>query len=163
MATAQLPDVRQSLRFTLEAKTVDGVVLDSPRYRIRVKLDKKPEIHFVSPEEELEVIATTEVPLAIQAGDDVGVTKVGLLYKLSDGDVRTLWEQDYSERPDSLHATETLFLEDHQLTYHDAVTYYAFAEDRYFDEARRVTTPLRFIDVRPFKRSFEVTESPGGS
>jgi hypothetical protein len=49
------------------------------------------------------------------------------------------------------------------LTYRDAVTYYAFAEDPYFDQSRRVSTPLRFIDIRPFKREFEVTEAPGGT
>ena len=159
VATAQLPDVRRSLRFTLDAESADSISLDSPRYHIRVQLDKKPEIRFVSPAEQMEVIPTTEVPLTIQAGDDLGVTKAGVLYKLSDGETRTLWEQDRTELQDSLHATQTLFLEDHQLTYRDAVTYYAFAEDRYFDQSRRVTTQLRFIDIRPFKRSFEVTEA----
>jgi hypothetical protein len=163
VATATLGDVRSSMRFTLDAESRDGVALESPRYHIRVQLDKKPEIRFVSPEEMLEVIATTEVPLAIEAGDDLGVTKVGVSYKLSDGETRTLWEQDFESPQDSLHAAETLFLEDHELTYRDAVTYYAFAEDRYFDQSRRVSTPLRFIDIRPFKREFEVTEAPGGT
>ena len=146
-----------------DAQSDDGISLDSPRYHIRVQLDKKPVIRFVSPEEELEVIPTTEVPLVIQAGDDVGVTKAGVYYKLSDGETRTLWEQDRAEPQDSLLATATLFLEDHQLTYRDAVTYYAFVEDRYFDQSRRVTTQLRFIDIRPFKRSFEVAEASGGT
>jgi hypothetical protein len=104
VATAQLPDVRRSLRFILNAESVDGVALESPRYHIRVQLDKKPEIRFVSPEEQLEVIATTEVPLAIQAEDDLGVTKVGVSYKLSDGEMRTLWEEDCESPQESLHA-----------------------------------------------------------
>jgi hypothetical protein len=162
VATAKLCDVRHSMRFTLDAESLDGIALESPRYHIRVQLDKKPEIRFVSPDEPLEVIATTEVPLAIEAGDDLGVTKVGVSYKLNDGETRTLWEQDCESPQDSLHAAEALFLEDHELTYRDAVTYYAFAEDRYFDQSRRVSTPLRFIDIRPFKREFEVTEAPPG-
>jgi hypothetical protein len=49
------------------------------------------------------------------------------------------------------------------LTYRDAVTYFAFVEDRYFDGSRRISTPLRFIDIRPFKREFEVAEAAGGT
>jgi len=161
--TGRLADVRQSLRFVLEAQTADGVTLDSPRYHIRVRLDKKPEIRFTSPEEQLEVIPTTEVPLAIEASDDLGVVKAGVMYKIGDGSPVTLWEQQLDQSQDSLHAENTLPLEDHALTYHDAVTYYAFAEDNYFGVPRRVTTPLRFIDIRPFKREYQILQAPGGT
>jgi hypothetical protein len=163
VAAATLASVSHSLRFTLDAKSADGITLDSPRYHIRVRRDKKPDIRFLSPNEELEVIPTTEVPLVVQAGDDLGVTKAGVFYKLSDGETHTLWEQDYLERQEELQIDNTLFLEDHPLTYRDAVTYYAYAEDRYFDQTRRVTTQLRFIDIRPFKRSFELTQASGGT
>ena len=139
------------------------MALDSPRFRIRVQMDKKPQIRFVSPEEDLEVIPTTEVPLSFEASDDLGVTKAGVLYKIGDGSPQTLWEHEYVESQDSLHAQNTLFLEDHQLTFRDAVTYYAFAEDNYFDKPRRVTTELRFIDIRPFKREYQITQAPGGT
>src|SRR5207247_1867636 len=48
-----------------------------------------------------------------------------------------------------------------QVTYKDALTYYAFAEDNYFGQPRRTTTPLRYIDIRPFKMAFQVVEGGG--
>jgi hypothetical protein len=163
VVTGELSDLRRSIRFTLDALTADQMSLDSPRFHIRVQMDKKPQIRFASPEEDLEVIPTTEIRLAVEANDDVGVTKVGVLYRIGSGSLQTLWEQDYSHSPDSLHAENTLFLEDHQLTYPDAVTYYAFAEDNYFGQPRRVATDLRFIDIRPFKREYQIIQSPGGT
>jgi hypothetical protein len=163
VVTGELADLRHSLQFTLDAITADQMTLDSPRFRIRVQKDKKPQIRFVSPEENLEVIPTTEVPLVCEASDDVAVTKVGLLYKIGDGALQTVWEQDYDEAQDSVDAASTLFLEDLQLTYKDSVSYYAFAEDNYFGQPRRVTTELRFIDIRPFKRTYQIIPSTGGT
>ena len=161
--SGHLPDIRKSLRFVLDAETADGIALDSPRYHIRVRMDKKPEIRFTSPEEQLEVIPTTEVPLAIEASDDLGVMKAGVVYKIGDTPPVTLWEQQFDPSEVSLHAENMLPLEDQRLTYHDAVTYYAFAEDNYFGQPRRVTTELRFIDIRPFKREYQILQAQGGT
>src|SRR5947199_1934663 len=57
--------------------------------------------------------------------------------------------------------SSVLMLEKHRLTYQDAVTYYAFAEDNYFGQPRRTTTPLRFIDIRPYKQEFQVVDQQG--
>jgi hypothetical protein len=41
------------------------------------------------------------------------------------------------------------------------VTYYAFAEDNFPGAPRRTETDLRYIDIRPFKRSYRLSD-PGG-
>ena len=38
---------------------------------------------------------------------------------------------------------------------------YAFAEDNYFDKPRRTSTPLRFIDIRPFMRQYQMLDTGG--
>lgn len=154
-------DLRESASFTIDAKSADGITLDPARLNIRVVPDRKPEIRFVEPSEELVVTPTTDVPMVVEASDDIGLHKVGIQYRINGGDVRTLWEEDALGSTDPFQAALALLLEEHDLTYQDGVTYFAFAEDDYFGEARRTTTPLRFIDIRPYKRSFQLVEGGG--
>src|SRR5262249_17195139 len=44
------------------------------------------------------------------------------------------------------------------LTQKDCVAYYAFAEDNRPDGPQRTTTDLRFIDIRPFLRTYRLVE-----
>ena len=41
------------------------------------------------------------------------------------------------------------------------MTYYAFAEDNRPDRPQRTTTDLQFIDIRPYKRSYQLLETGG--
>ena len=163
VATGTLPDLRKTVTWTLTAQTADGMALDPLNFQIRVQLDRKPEIKFLEPPEELVVTPTTEVPIVIEADDDLGLHKFGVMYQVASGPMQLLIEQDANG--DVLHDRQAtaLLLEDHGLTHQDAVTYYAFAEDNYFGHPRRTTTPLRFIDIRPYKLSFQVVDQKGGS
>ncbi len=156
-----LADVRTSVSFTLSAQTADGMSLDVQQINIRVQPDLKPRVQFIEPPEELVVTATTEVPMIIEAGDDLGLHKVGVMFQVGGGSMQTLLEQDAEGSIEPFRLSTMLMLEEHRLTIQDAVTYYAFAEDNYFDQPRRTTTPLRFIDIRPYKLEFEVVEIDG--
>ena len=148
---ANLNDLRESVSFTVSAKTADGMALDPLTVRVRVQLDKKPEIKFLAPQEQLMVTPTTEVPVIAEARDDLGLHRVGILYQVSGGTLHTLWDGSGEGTDETLRAVAQLMLEDHEVTFQDGVTYYAFAEDNYFGAPRRTTTELRFIDIRPFK------------
>jgi hypothetical protein len=126
-----------------------------------VQPDGKPRIRFVQPPEELEVTPTTEVNLAIEATDDLGLYRVGVACQVSGQPMQTLWEQDFTGATTPIQASPTLLLEEHGVTFHDGVTYYAFAEDHYFGQPRRISTPLRFVDIRPFKRSYQMLDTGG--
>ncbi|MEJ7592914.1 MAG: hypothetical protein WKF77_15305 [Planctomycetaceae bacterium] len=136
--------------------------LDSQQINIRVQPDLKPRVQFIEPPEELIVTATTEVPMIVEAGDDLGLHKVGVMFQIGSGPIQTLLEQDAGGSTDVFRLATLMMLEEHRLTIQDAVTYYAFAEDNYFDQPRRTTTPLRFIDIRPYKMEFQVVDSDGG-
>jgi hypothetical protein len=159
---ATLTDLRKSVTFSITAKAADGIELKPLELNIKVKLDKPPGIQFIAPPEELSVTATTDVPMIVEAGDDLGLHKVGILYQIGSEEPKTLWEDDAGGTTEPFQGDAVLMLEDEKVTYQDAVTYYAFAEDNYFGEPRRVTTPLRFIDIRPFKQSFQLGEQGGG-
>jgi hypothetical protein len=120
---------------------------------------------FRKPQEQLEVTPTTEVALHLDASDDFGLAKVGIEYQINGGAKRTLWEQDFEGNRDKLTTAPVLYLEDHQLNFDDAVTYYAFAED-YRGAAKRTRSELRFVDIRPYKREYQVVDGScqgGGS
>jgi hypothetical protein len=160
---ATLADLRKPVKFNLSAKAADGMELDSQRISIRVQIDRKPEVRFVQPPEELVVTPTTEVPMIVEASDDIGLHKVGIMYQVSAEEPRTLWEQDAEGSAEPFTLSKVLELEVLEVTYKNAITYYAYAEDNYFGETRRTTTPLRYIDIRPFKMAFQVVEGEGGS
>ncbi len=156
----RLVDVRRSGDGRLTASTADGVTLDPVEIHFRVQIDEKPKVRFLEPPEKLTVIPTADVPMHIEARDDLGLLKTGIAYQVGSGSLQTLVERD-AEGETSLDCEAVLYLEELSLSHQDAVTYYAFAEDNYFNERRRVTTELRFIDIRPFKLAFQQLDSGG--
>jgi hypothetical protein len=156
-----LSDLRQTATFTITATAADGMKLEPQRLSVRVQLDRKPEVKFIQPPEELVVTPTTEVPLIVEADDDIGLHKVGILYQVGTDELQPLWEQDGDGSAEPLTISKILELEELHVTYKHAITYYAFAEDNYFGQPRRTTTPLRYIDIRPYKNAFQVVEGEG--
>lgn len=162
MLRGELPDLRSSGVWELTAKTADGIELEPQRLAIRVQSDGRAKVRFLEPAEELEVIPTAEVPLVIEAADDLSLVRIGIAVQVANGPMKTIWQQDLAEgSTDAVRGQTTLPLEDHQLTFQDGVTYYAFADDKYFDEERRTSTPLRFIDIRPFKMAYQMLDTGG--
>jgi hypothetical protein len=156
-----LRDLRRAASFEFSADAADGMTLEPVRFQIRVQIDRKPQVQFIEPPEELVVTPTTDVPMLVEADDDLGLFKVGLMYQINGGPLETLIEQNADGSIEPFRLPATLMLEGHSLSHQDAVTYFAFAEDNYFGEPRRTTTPLRFIDIRPFKLAFQMLDTGG--
>ena len=154
-------DLRKNAAFAFSAQAADGISLEPVRFNIRVQLDRKPKVQFIEPSEELVVTPTTEVPLLVEADDDLGLFKVGVMYQVSGGPMETLLDQNADGSTELFRLPSELQLEQHQLSHQDAVNYFAFAEDNYFGQPRRTTTPLRFIDIRPFKLAFQLLDTGG--
>lgn len=158
----RLGDLRASGVWELTARTADGVDLEPQRLQIRVQLDGRAQVRFLAPEEELEVVPTAEVEFEVEGGDDLGLVRIGVAAQVADGPMQTLWQQELpSGTTESVRGAAVLRLEDHSLTFQDGVTYYAFADDNYFGEDRRTVTPLRFVDIRPFKRAYQMLDTGG--
>jgi|GEM_PF-3408455 len=151
-------DLRASGTYELTAVAEDEIELPPQKLKIQVTLDRKPSVKWVQPEEQWEVTPTTEVTMAIAAEDDLGVHKAGIAVQIGSSKVQTLWETDAQGLEQLLAATAALLLEERGLSHKDSVTYHAFVEDNYFDKPRRTTTPLRFIDIRPYQQNFQLVE-----
>ena len=157
----ELPAVSEKLEYEIVARSADGMRLEADRFRIDVTPDHKPTIRFLKPREQIEVTPTTEVRMRILAEDDFGLSKTGIVYQVGSGLKKTLYLQQDPKQPTTLGAEAVLPLEDEQLTFQDGVTYYAFAEDNHPDQPQRATTELQFIDIRPYKRAYQLLDTGG--
>lgn len=159
--TGELPTVVRPLEYEIAAEAADGMKLAANRFRIEVTPDRKPTIRFLKPREQIEVTPSTEVHLRIEANDDFGLSKTGIVYQVGNGPPQTLFLQQDPKQPATLRAEAVLPLEDHNISFQDGVTYFAFTEDNHPDQPQRTTTELQFIDIRPYKRAYQMLEQGG--
>jgi hypothetical protein len=157
-----LASVDKDLEYELAGEAADGMKLEAaPRFRIQVQPDRKPTVRFLEPRDQIEVTPSTEVHMKVEAGDDFGLSAVGIVYQLGDGAKKTLYLKRDPAQPTALKIDAVLSLENEKLGFQDAVTYYAFAEDNHPDRPQRTTTELQFIDIRPYKRAYQLLKTGG--
>jgi hypothetical protein len=160
--TGELAPVEKDLEYLIEAEASDGQRLENvPRFRIEVVPDRKPTVRILKPKEQIEVTPSTEVHMRIEASDDFGLSAVGIVYQIGSGPRQTLLLQHDPAQPTSLKAEAVLPLEEHELSLQDAITYFAFAEDNHPNSPQRTTTDLQFIDIRPYKRTYQLLDAGG--
>jgi hypothetical protein len=159
---AELP-LTADVEYTVEAQDAEGVPAVANRHRVRVTADQPPTVGFDSPGESMEVHTLAEILMKARARDDFGVTKVGIVFQVNNEEERTLILQEVG-KPNQREALaeQMLMLEQFLLTQKDCVAYYAFAEDNRPDAPQRTTTELRFIDIRPFLRTYKLIDVPEG-
>ena len=137
------------------------------QFRIRVRKDQPPLVHFEDPPVAWEVNPIAEVPMRIRVNDDFGLSKAGIVFQIDGGDEQPLLTAEYDIRikPNAegkiqltTHAAlaDVLCLEKFPVTEDSAVTYYAYVEDNHPDKPHRAETDLRFIEIRPFRRFFQL-------
>jgi hypothetical protein len=170
-------ELNADLTYAVFAKSADGMELPENKYRIRVRQDEPPQVWFESPAEALEVTTLAEIIMRIRVSDDYGLSRAGVMFEVNNEEEYPLLAQDFAEiegAAKELEATGTLSpqtratlekllpLEHFALTQQDSVMYYAFAEDIRPTGAQRTESDLRFIDIRPFRRTFRVVDPEDG-
>ncbi len=103
----------------------------------------------------------------VRVGDDFGLTRAGIVFRFNDGEEKTLLLKEFAAGPGKRPQTvatieETLLMETLAASPQDSVTYFAFAEDNFPDAPRRTETDLRYIDIRPFKREYQLADPSNG-
>ncbi len=157
---AELP-LAADVEFTVEAHDADGVPAIANRHLVRVTADQAPTVWFEAPAESMEVHTLAEVLMRARARDDFGVTRLGIAFQVNNEEERTLVLQEVGQKCQrEAIAEQILMLEQFLLTQKDCVAYYAFAEDNRPDTLQRTTTELRFIDIRPFLRTYRLVDAP---
>ncbi len=160
--SAELP-LTADVEYTVEARDAAGVPAVANRHRVRVTTDQPPTVWFDAPAESMEVHTLAEVLMRARARDDFGITKVGIAFQVNNEEERTLVLEEVGKpHQRQALAEQMLMLEQFLLTQKDCVAYYAFAEDNRPDAPQRATTELRFIDIRPFLRTYRLVDTPEG-
>ncbi len=158
--SAELP-LKADVEYTVEARDAAGVPAVANRNRVRVTADQPPTVWFDTPAESMEVHTLAEILMRAHARDDFGLTKVGIVFQVNNEEERTLVLEDVNQpNQHEARAEQVLMLEQFLLTQKDCVAYYAYAEDNRPGTPQRTTTELRFIDIRPFLRTYQLVDMP---
>jgi hypothetical protein len=114
-----------------------------------------------------------ELPMRVRVRDDYGLTKAGVIFQVNNEQEIPLIAEDFATvakaaneveqtghvSPTTQKALERILpLEHFELTQKDSVMYFAFAEDNLPDRPQRTETDMRFIDIRPFKRQYQLID-----
>jgi hypothetical protein len=138
-----------------------------PIYDISVLRDKAPEVRIAFPRGDDEVTALEEMPFTFDVSDDFGIDAYGIQYEVVGRDpIRIPMGPDVTtqESPrQTAHGERLLMLEDLALEPGDLITWTVWARDRKpgRDMYEELGDPF-FLEVRPFRRSFEEAVSNAG-
>ena len=159
--------------YSIIVEAEDGTSLPENKYRIRVRQDQPPQVSFESPDDAIEVHTLAELPMRVRLRDDYGLSKAGVVFQINNEQEVPLIAQDFAVvmaaaneaatagkiSPMTQAALEKVLpLEVFELTQKDSVMYFAFAEDNRPDSPQRTETEMRFIDIRPFKRTYQIVD-----
>jgi hypothetical protein len=169
--------LNEDRNYSVVAEAEDGTRLPKNKYRIRVREDQPPQVSIEEPDDAVEVHTLAELLMRIRVGDDYGLSKAGLIFQVNNEQEIPLIGQDFAAvvaavkdsaneaaptgtvSPTTQAALEKVLpLEFFELTQKDSVMYFAFAEDNRPDSPQRTETDMRFIDIRPFKRTYQVID-----
>ncbi len=149
-------------RIELEAPTGERVAA-SPQYTIDVLSDQSPTISFARPGRDTSASPIEEVYVEARAEDDYGVRNMELVYSVNGGAERTVPLFGGTRRMTEVTAGHTFYLEELGVQAGDSVSYFARASDNdTVQGAKRATSDLYFLRVRPFKKDFRQAPSMAG-
>jgi hypothetical protein len=160
--SAEIP-LEADLEYAIDARDSADVAIAPNRFRVRVTPDRPPTVWCDLPVDGIEVHSLAEVLIHARASDDFGISKIGIVFQVNNEDERVLTIFDVKAPCQrTAVAEQILMLEQFSLTEKDCVGYYAFAEDNRPGTPQRATTELRFIDIRPFRRTYQLIDVPEG-
>ncbi|MGH7138181.1 MAG: DUF4175 family protein, partial [Pirellulales bacterium] len=167
-------EVTKDKTYAILATSADGMELADNKHRLRARQDEPPQVWFENPPEALEVHTLAEILMRVRTSDDFGLTRAGVMFEVNNEEEYPLLAEDFTAAAEELKTTgklspqtratleRVLPLEHFALTQQDSIMYYAFAEDIRPNSPQRTETDLRFIDIRPFKRTYRMIDPEAG-
>jgi hypothetical protein len=149
-------------RIELVAPTGETVA-GSPQYTIDVLDDQAPNVSFARPGRDTTASPIEELYVEAQAEDDFGIRDLELVYSVNGGEEKLVKLFNGSRRLAEVSAGHTIYLEELKVEPGDSVSYYARAADNDgVAGAKRASSDLYFVRIRPFSRDFRQAQSQGG-
>ncbi len=135
-----------------------------PTFNIKVKKNLPPKIDLAFPQMDAEVTPIQELTAEAKIWDDVKIVAAGATYQFGD-ETRDISFDTAEFRADHKEVVATILdFEALEAQPNDLLTYYFWAEDTDSKgEPRRVSSDLRFAEVRHFEEIFREQPSQGDS
>jgi hypothetical protein len=156
MLSAKVPIQKDGLYHFAGVEQGQSVRL-SEDYFIEAREDSAPSVKIARPGADAKVSPIEEVTVAVEGGDDFGLSEMDLHYSVNGSPEKTV---NMLQAKGSKQATgQTLIsLEDFNLQAGDVVSLYATAKD-----ARTLTrTDMVFIETQPFEKNYSQSQQGGG-
>ena len=149
-------------RVELDATTGERVSA-SPQYTIDVLSDQPPAVSIAKPGRDTSASPIEEVFVEARAEDDFGVRDLELVYSVNGGAEKSVRLFDGKKRLPEVTAGHTFYLEELNLEPGDFVSYYARAADNdAVQGAKKTSSDMYFLQIRPLRKEFRRAESQGG-
>jgi hypothetical protein len=149
-------------RVELDAATGEHVKA-SPQYTIDVLTDRAPIVSISKPGRDTSASPIEEVFVEASAEDDFGVRDLELVYSVNGGPEKSVRLFDGKSRLAEVTAGHTFYLEELNVQPGDFVSYFARAADNDgVTGAKKASSDLYFVQVRPLRKEFRRAESQAG-
>jgi hypothetical protein len=149
-------------RIDLDAPSGERVEA-SPKYTIDVLTDQAPTVSIAKPGRDTSATPIEEVFVEARAEDDFGVRDLELVYSINGGTEKSVKLFDGKSRLSEVSAGHTFYLEELDVKPGDFVSYFARAADNDgVQGAKRASSDLYFVQVRPLRKEFRRAESQAG-
>ena len=155
--------VDRNTTFRIElTNTTREKYLGLEEYAMEALDDQKPILEFTKPGRDYKATSVEEVFTELKAEDDFGVNTLELYYSVNGGEEKKVeLFQNKGEAPKEISGSHTFFLEEHELTPGDFVSYYGKAVDSR-NPSNSVMTDIYFVEVRPYGREYRQGQQGGG-
>ena len=134
----------------------------SPQYTIDVLTDQAPSVSIAKPGRDTNASPIEEVFVEARAEDDFGVRDLELVYSVNGTAEKTIRLFDGKNRLAEVTAGHTFYLEELNVKAGDFVSYYARAADNDTNGAKRQSSDIYFLQIRPLRKEFKRAESDAG-
>ncbi len=156
MLSAKVPIQKDGLYHFAGMEQGQSVRL-SEDYFIEAREDSAPSVKIVRPGADAKVSPIEEVTVAVEGGDDFGLSEMDLHYSVNGSPEKTI-NMLQTKGAKQADGKTLIALEDFNLQAGDVISLYATAKD-----ARTVTrTDMVFIETQPFEKNYSQSQQGGG-
>lgn len=118
--------------------------------------DALPVVEWIEPTKDIEATAVAELPLRLRLRDDFGVASYGVVLQAQGESKEIITKQLEAKDLRDLSEMTSAALETFPLTIRDNVRFFAWATDHKPRENARGVSKLRGVDIKPFKRKWQM-------
>ncbi len=156
MLSAKVPIQKDGLYHFAGVEQGQSVRL-SEDYFIEAREDSAPSVKIVRPRSDAKVSPIEEVTIAVEGGDDFGLSEMDLHYSVNGSPEKTV-NMLQTKGAKQANGQTLISLEEFNLQAGDVISLYATAKD-----ARTVTrTDMTFIETQPFEKNYSQSQQGGG-